>query len=190
LLSPDGSTITKTLTELKTNLAPRESNTTSGPVSFLSLDGTSIDFLKPDFTNANTTELIKNKATPISSITEDFVGVTRGTLPDMGGYEFLGTTNAVVSAYTCNTASAGTMTAGTPVSGVTQTITATVTTVGTYNISTTANGITFAGKGTFVGTGTQEIILTATGTPTVVGTNSFTLNTTPNCSFDRTSVVN
>lgn len=92
---------------------------------------------------------------------------------------------AVVSAYTCNTASAGTPVMGTAVSGVTQTITATVTTAGTYSISATINGLTFTGTGTFAGTGAQTAVLTATGTPTTVGSNSFTLNTTPNCSFTR-----
>jgi hypothetical protein len=94
---------------------------------------------------------------------------------------------AVVSAYNCATASAGTMTAGVLVSGVTQTITATVTTVGTYSISITANGVTFAGSGTFAGTGAQTIVLTATGTPTAAGSHSFTINTTPNCNFSRTT---
>ena len=92
---------------------------------------------------------------------------------------------AVVSAYTCSTASAGILKVGTPVSGVTQTITATVTTVGTYSISTTANGVTFAATGTFAGTGAQNIVLTATGTPTAKGSNTYTLNTTPNCNFSR-----
>ena len=92
-----------------------------------------------------------------------------------------------VSAYSCSTASAGTMTVGVAVTGVTQTITATVTTIGTYSISTTANGVTFAASGTFAATGAQNIMLTATGTPTAVGSNSFTLNTTPNCSFTRTT---
>jgi uncharacterized protein (TIGR02145 family) len=96
---------------------------------------------------------------------------------------------AIVLGYACATAVAGTLIAGTPVSGVTQTITATVNTVGTYNISTTnANGVTFAGSGTFAGTGSQNIVLTATGTPTAMGNNTFTLNTTPNCSFSRTTL--
>ena len=110
------------------------------------------------------------------------------------GCSFSRTTNdgsangsASVSAFSCATASAGTMTAGTAVSGVTQTITATVTTVGTYSISTTANGVTFAGSGTFAATGAQNVVLTATGTPSAAGSNSFTLNTTPNCSFTRTT---
>ena len=96
---------------------------------------------------------------------------------------------AVVSAYTCTTSSAGTMIFGGAVSGVTQTITATVTTVGTYFISTIpVNGVIFSGSGTFAGTGNQNIVLTATGTPTETGTHSFELNTTPNCNFSRTSV--
>jgi hypothetical protein len=78
---------------------------------------------------------------------------------------------AVVSGFTCITAPAGTMTTGVSVSGVTQTITATVTTVGTYSISTTtANGVTFAASGTFAGTGAQTIVLTAKGTPSTWGT--------------------
>ncbi|MFN3489045.1 MAG: hypothetical protein ACK4YV_07915 [Emticicia sp.] len=92
----------------------------------------------------------------------------------------------IVSAYTCNTASAGTLTVGTAVSGVTQTITATVTTVGTYNISAIANGVTFAATGTFTATGSQPIVLTATGTPLTNNTTTFVLNTTPNCYFNRT----
>lgn len=185
LLSPEGTTITQTLAALKTNLTPRESNTTSGAVSFLSLDGTSNDFLRPDFTNAATSALIDNKGTSLSSVTTDFAGVTRGTVPDIGAYEFFGTTSAVVETYACNTALTGTMEVGVPVSGVTQTITAMVTAVGTYTISAIANGVTFAGTGTFIGTGTQEIVLTATGTPLSTGTHTFTLNTTPNCSFYR-----
>jgi hypothetical protein len=104
----------------------------------------------------------------------------------------VGTTNnsngtAIVSAYSCTTGTSGTLNMGTAVSGVTQTITATVITLGTYRISTTANGVTFAASGTFAGTGAQNIVLTATGTPSAAGTNTFTLNTNPNCSFSRTT---
>jgi uncharacterized protein (TIGR02145 family) len=95
---------------------------------------------------------------------------------------------ALVSGYICSTASAGVMEAGVAVSGVTQTITANVTVVGTYSISTTANGVTFAASGNFAGTGAQNIVLTASGTPMNPGGHSFTLNTTPNCSFSRTTV--
>lgn len=97
--------------------------------------------------------------------------------------------SALVSSYSCSTASAGTMTESTVVSGVTQTITATVTSVGTYSISTTSNGVTFAASGTFSGTGAQNIVLTATGTPIAAGTHAFVLNTTPGCSFDRTTAA-
>lgn len=96
--------------------------------------------------------------------------------------------SAKVSAYVCNTASAGTMTQGVPVTGVTQTITATVTTAGTYLIYATANGVTFSASGTFSGTGSQAIVLTAAGTPTATGSNSFVLNTTPGCNFSRTTL--
>jgi hypothetical protein len=96
--------------------------------------------------------------------------------------------SALVSAYSCSTATAGTLITGVPVYSVTQTITATVTTLGTYNIVTpTVNGVYFSATGTFAGTGAQNIVLTATGTPTAAGTNSFTLNTSPNCSFSRTT---
>jgi len=90
---------------------------------------------------------------------------------------------AIVSEYTSYPAWAGMMTVGFAVTGVTQTITATVIIIGTYSISTTANGVTFAATGTFTGTGSQNIVLTATGTPTAIGSNTFALNTTPNCNF-------
>ncbi|WP_412464287.1 beta strand repeat-containing protein [Flavobacterium mekongense] len=95
---------------------------------------------------------------------------------------------ATVSGFVCNTASAGTLTKGTAASGVTQTITATVTTAGTYNITATANGVIFTSTGTFAGTGSQAIVLTASGTPTAAGSNSFTLSTTPGCSFTRSTI--
>jgi len=94
---------------------------------------------------------------------------------------------AVVSSWNCGGALTGIMLAGQAVSGVTKVVTATVTTVGTYSISATANGVTFSGSGTFASTGSQNVTLTASGTPTAAGTNSFTLNTTPNCSFSATA---
>jgi uncharacterized protein (TIGR02145 family) len=96
---------------------------------------------------------------------------------------------AVVSAYSCSTLYGGALLVSTPVSGVTQTITATVTTAGTYSISATANGVTFDGAGTFASTGVKTIVLTASGTPTAVGSNNYALNTTPNCSFIRNGFV-
>jgi uncharacterized protein (TIGR02145 family) len=95
--------------------------------------------------------------------------------------------SAIVSGYSCSTASAGVMTAGVGVFGVTQTITAAVTTIGTFNIIATSNGVTFLATGSFAAIGNQNIVLKASGTPISVGTNSFTLNTSPNCSFNRTT---
>jgi alpha-tubulin suppressor-like RCC1 family protein len=93
--------------------------------------------------------------------------------------------SAVISAFTnCETDSTGTLSLSSVASGVTQTITVNVTTAGTYNISATANGITFSGAGS-LSTGTQTIILTASGTPQAEGRFVYTLNTAPNCSFDR-----
>jgi hypothetical protein len=93
---------------------------------------------------------------------------------------------AIISSYSCNTASNGTMTLLMPVSGVTQTITAIVTKTGTYNISTlNSNGVVFSASGNFTALGDQIVTLTATGTPTNSGSTIFTLSTTPNCSFSR-----
>ncbi len=93
---------------------------------------------------------------------------------------------AVITSFdNCAVASAGSLTKGTAVgTGVTQTIQVTTSKAGSYNISATAHGVTFAGSGNLI-KGTQNIILTATGTPTVAGTDTFKLNTTPNCSFTR-----
>jgi|GEM_PF-2830552 uncharacterized protein (TIGR02145 family) len=95
---------------------------------------------------------------------------------------------SVVSSY-ISASSAGTMIAGTAVTGVTQTITATVTKVGDYSITATANGVTFTGSGAFAGSGSQNIILTATGTPTAVGSNDFILNTSISLTFSRTTTA-
>ena len=92
---------------------------------------------------------------------------------------------AQVSGYNCSGADAGSLTVGIPVSGVSRTITANVVAAGTYNISITNAGITFAASGTFAGTGNQPIILTATGTPTHAGTQTFAINLTGGCSFNR-----
>lgn len=85
----------------------------------------------------------------------------------------------------CNTSSAGTLIKGMAVSGVTQTITVNVTVAGSYSLSATVNGVTFSASGN-VSVGNQTIVLTASGGPTVSGTNTFALNTTPSCSFTRT----
>lgn len=93
-------------------------------------------------------------------------------------------TSVISSFNSCSISSVGTLTAGVAASGVTQTINVTVATIGTYSFSSTANGVTFSATGTFTTTGAQNVILIASGTPTTFGTNTFILNTTPNCSFD------
>ncbi|SMP29903.1 fibrobacter succinogenes major paralogous domain-containing protein [Flavobacterium hercynium] len=93
---------------------------------------------------------------------------------------------ATVTAYTCNTLETGTMEAGTPVSGVSQTITVTVSVPGSYDISATENGVTFSARGNFTSAGNHDIVLHATGIPLVAGNHTFALNTSPNsCSFSR-----
>jgi hypothetical protein len=73
----------------------------------------------------------------------------------------------------------GTLTEGTPVSGVTMSLYANVTTLGTYNLSATQNGVTFTGTGTFTALGCQLITLTASGTPTTAGATTWSTNSTP-----------
>jgi len=92
---------------------------------------------------------------------------------------------AVISVYNSSIPS-GNMNAGSPVSGVAQTISANVTTAGSYNIFTyTSNGVTFSGKGTLAIGNNQNITLTASGTPLTDNTTSFNLNTNPSFSFSR-----
>jgi hypothetical protein len=96
--------------------------------------------------------------------------------------------SSAVASY-ADKAAAGTMTLGTAVSGVTQTITANVTRVGPYNISTTAiNGITFAGSGSYGATGNQDIILTASGTPSAGGSFTYAISGSPTVSFSREAI--
>jgi hypothetical protein len=92
---------------------------------------------------------------------------------------------AVISVYNSSIPS-GNMNAGSPVSGVTQTISANVTTAGSYSIYTSAsNGVTFSGKGTLASGNNQNITLTASGTPLTDNTTTFNLNTNPSFSFNR-----
>ncbi len=99
-------------------------------------------------------------------------------------------TAEIISFNSCSIASTGTLITGVSVSGVTQTINLTVETIGTYNISATANGVTFSASGTFTTTGPQNVILIASGTPIAQGTNTYILNSTPNCSFNLTTIQN
>ncbi|OXA85304.1 hypothetical protein B0A66_19880 [Flavobacterium hercynium] len=97
---------------------------------------------------------------------------------------------ATVTNYTCSTLVTGTMTSGIPVSGVSQTITATVTVPGSYDISATQNGVTFSARGNFTSAGNHDIVLHAAGTPIAGGDHDFILNTSPNsCSFRRSTIT-
>ena len=151
------------------------------------IDETNRGFLPPRLTLAQRNSIVS----PVQGLT--IYNVTTNCIEWYTGvswynacaYQSSGGT-AVVSSYYCNTASSESMIAGTVVSGVTQTIIATVEAPGTYNISTIpVNGIVFSGSGTFTGTGSQNIVLTASGTPTVAGLITFPLNTSPNCNFSR-----
>ena len=104
-----------------------------------------------------------------------------------GWYNLCGDNPPAVATYTCNTLETGSMTEGDPVSGVSQTITATVSAPGSYDISATNNGITFSARGNFTSKGKHDIILHATGIPMAAGDHDFILNTSPNnCPFTRT----
>jgi hypothetical protein len=110
-----------------------------------------------------------------------------GTIVNQQGCSASSNGSSVISFSNCSAASTGTLTVSSAVSGVTQSIDVTVTSVGSYNISASANGVIFSGSGVFTTTGAQTIVLTASGTPQAVGTQTYTLNTTPNCSFTRTT---
>jgi len=104
-----------------------------------------------------------------------------------GWYNLCGDNPPAVATYTCNTLETGTMTEGDPVSGVSQTITATVSAPGSYDISATNNGVTFSARGNFTSKGKQDVLLHATGIPLAGGDHDFILNTSPNnCTFTRT----
>ncbi|WP_060873496.1 hypothetical protein [Myroides odoratus] len=92
--------------------------------------------------------------------------------------------SATVSSFNCAGSTLGILSTGVSANGITHIITADVTKAGNYVIAATSNGVTFFGSGVFAGTGPQEIILTAIGTPIEAKTTTFTLNTTPSCSFD------
>jgi len=97
------------------------------------------------------------------------------------------TTNgtAVVSSYTPSS-SRGILFQSLPISSnVAEIFVANVTTPGSYNITAINNGVTYRASGTFNNTGDQNFELTASGTPTNVGTFTFTSNTTPSTTFTR-----
>jgi len=109
-------------------------------------------------------------------------------IPNWGGCNSTTPVATISSITSCNTASTGSLYAGSSASGVTQTITLVVATVGTYNISASANGVTFSASGTFTNTGSQDVVLTANGTPNTTGPFFYTLNTIPSCTFQITTL--
>lgn len=176
--APSG--VTQTITATVTTGGTYNISTSANGVTFTG-SGTVAAGSQPIILTATTTPTTAGTAnfplntTPTCSFTRNIIS------PSTGG-------TAVMTITSCTTTSTGAMTAGTAVSGVSQTITVNVTAVGTYSISTTAaNGVTFSGSGTFTATGSQNVILTATGTPATAGTNSFVINTTPGCTFSRTT---
>ncbi|MFN9518666.1 MAG: beta strand repeat-containing protein, partial [Bacteroidota bacterium] len=78
----------QTLTNLQTILTPRDSNSKSGVVTFISTNGSDVDFLRPDTTNAVTTSLLNDNGTNLTSVTDDYTNRARALIPDIGAYEF------------------------------------------------------------------------------------------------------
>ena len=93
---------------------------------------------------------------------------------------------AQISSFNCSGVAGGVLNAGIG-TVATQEVTVTVTRKGSYNISTgVVNGVLFTDSGVFDTTGDVVITLTAYGNPTASGTFSYTLNTNPSCTFNRT----
>ncbi len=99
---------------------------------------------------------------------------------------------AVVNAWIGNTASRGDIIASVLISGdgISQTLTANVLVAGSYNLTAQINGVIFSATGVFSGTGSQTVQLVASGTATIIGDNSFNLNTMPSVSFTRNVLAN
>ncbi|WP_298116417.1 hypothetical protein [Flavobacterium sp.] len=83
----------QTLASFQSKVGPREINSVSENITFLSIVGSNSNFLKPD---ASFPTFIESSGTIISTIPDDFVGTIRqggsgyigtGTAPDIGAYE-------------------------------------------------------------------------------------------------------
>jgi hypothetical protein len=163
--------------------------------ALLELESTNKGFLPPRMTTAQR-DAISSAATGlvIYNTTINCYQVNFGTpsAPDWNCLSAIkASTNGTgdVSGYDCTSGTqTGSLSTGIAALGVSKTIVATVTKVGTYDISAIANGVSFRATGAFTTTGTQDIVMYATGTPITSGTSTFTLNTSPNCSFSM--VVN
>jgi hypothetical protein len=108
LILYDGTNSYGTLLAYQTAVLPRDVNSITGEAAFVglgyatagnfftSLTGSSSDFLRPV---AGITSQVESGATAIVGVTSDFAGITRpasGTNPDMGAFEFAGTSPAPV----------------------------------------------------------------------------------------------
>ena len=132
---------------------------------------------------------LNNAATPISGLTTDYTGATRGTLPDIGAIEFTPLTNdlapvalvAPAATSTCyGTAEAVSVSirnAGTaPLSFATNA--ATITVVVTLPGGTTQTLIATVNTGTLASNATQTVTLPTTLNMSAVGTYSFAITAT------------
>jgi uncharacterized protein (TIGR02145 family) len=94
--------------------------------------------------------------------------------------------SSVLTLTDCGHDATGTMLPSTSVSGVEQVVLVNVALPGSYNIATNkVNGVVFSASGVFGVAGAQTVVLKASGSPIASGDFSYTLNTTPSCSFVR-----
>jgi len=196
----DGTTAQQTLANYQTLVAPRENLSGTGegysygtPGSFfISLTGSSADFLKP--VNGIAT-LVESGATAITSpfnLSTDFASVTRatfvgyagtGTAPDRGAFEFEGTTPApviVLNSMTPNQTAQCTNVArniSADITTLSGTITSAVLNYSVNGVAQTPINMTGAGS-TYSATIPTVSPANATVTWNIVATNSSGINTT------------
>jgi hypothetical protein len=132
---------------------------------------------------------LNNAGTPIAGVTVDYTGATRGSVPDIGAYEFTPLTNdlaatglvAPASASTCygtaEPVSVSIRNAGTATLNF-ATSPATVTVVVTLPGGTTQTFTTTLNTGTLASGATQTVVLPGTLNMSTVGTYSFAITAT------------
>ncbi|MDB5269533.1 MAG: hypothetical protein JWP58_2573 [Hymenobacter sp.] len=132
---------------------------------------------------------LNNVGTPIASVTVDYLGTTRGTVPDIGAYEFTPLTNdlsanglvAPATTSTCygtaEPVSVSIRNAGTAALNF-ATSPATVTVVVTLPGGTTQTFTTTLNTGTLASGATQTVVLPGTLNMSTVGTYSFAITAT------------
>ena len=166
--------------------------TTAGSYSLSTNSANGITFSSSGTLTVGTAQTIvlTGSGTPVAAATSTFTIGTNGcTFP-------ITTINPPQAVYTttgapgaCNPITVnGSYNTGTALSGTSNTaaIEVNVITAGAYTITTGAvNGMTFTASGYFATTGTSIVTLAGSGTPTAVGTNTFTLGT-GGCTFPVT----